>query len=189
MSRRRDFSKYVGLASGQADQQQVYEDLYRRGKDSNNRLYPKPPPVKQINIGKIKQLKLPGFKAGGPVDDPLKGIAKMIGNIQAGKTGIKTIDKQKKKDAILTKKLKKMAKTSKVKSAKSGLNITKPEIFGIERNIIMPKLAKDGGKVQKLEGGGKVKKYIGGGPVKSEKGKSTCRGMGAAMTGGKFKIR
>ena len=48
---------------------------------------------------------------------------------------------------------------------------------------------KDGGKVQKLQGGGKVKKYIGGGPVKSEKGKLTCRGMGAAMTGGKFKIR
>jgi hypothetical protein len=65
MSRRRDFSKYVGLASGQADQQQVYEDLYRRGRDSNNRLYPKAPPVKQINPGKTKQLKLPGFRLGG----------------------------------------------------------------------------------------------------------------------------
>ena len=42
---------------------------------------------------------------------------------------------------------------------------------------------------RKMQGGGKVKKYIGGGPVKSEKGKLTCRGMGAAMTGGKFKIR
>ena len=98
MSRRRDFSKYVGLASGQADQQQVYEDLYRRGKDSNNRLYPKAPPVKQINPGKTKQLKLPGFKVGGSVDDPLKGVAKMITNIQAGKTGIKTVDKNGKKD-------------------------------------------------------------------------------------------
>ena len=147
MSRRRDFSKYVGLASGQKDQQDVYEDLYRRGKDSNNRLYPKPPPVKQINIGKIKQLKLPGFKAGGPVDDPLKGIAKMIGNIQAGKTGIKTIDKQKKKDAILTKNLKKMAKRTKVKTKPQKLDITPKAggAFSIQKQSIM--MAKDGGLI------------------------------------------
>ena len=42
---------------------------------------------------------------------------------------------------------------------------------------------------RKMQGGGKVKKYIGGGPVKSGKSKSICRGMGAAMAGGKFKLR
>ena len=147
MSRRRDFSKYVGLASGQADQQQVYEDLYRRGKDSNNRLYPKAPPVKQINPGKTKQLKLPGFKVGGSVDDPLKGVAKMITNIQAGKTGIKTVDKQKKKDAILTKNLKKMAKKTKVKTKPQKLDITPKAggAFSIQKETIT--MAKDGGLI------------------------------------------
>ena len=202
-NRRKDFSKYVGLASGQADQEQVYKDLYRRGRDSNNRMFPQ---VKKINPGKIKQLKLPGFKTGGSVDDPLKGIAKMITNIQAGKTGIKTVDKQKKKDAILTKNLKRMAKTSKVKAkAKTSKVKAKPQTLditpkagsalSIQKETIT--MAKDGGlmeaiekvKAKEMQGGGKVKKYIGGGPVKSEKGKSICRGMGAARAGGKFKIR
>ena len=136
MSRRRDFSKYVGLASGQKDQQDVYEDLYRRGKDSNNRLYPKSPPVKQINPGKIKQLKL--LKSGGSVD-PLKGVAKVIQTVGSGKTGIKTVDKQKKKDAAITKNLKKMAKTSRVRAKPQKLDITpdSKSPFSIQKQTIM----------------------------------------------------
>ena len=149
MAGRKDFSKYVGLASGQADQQQVYEDLYRRGKDSNNRLYPKAPPVKQINPGKMKQLKLLNLGGGvkDPTKDPLTGIAKMITNIEAGKTGIKTIDKQKKKDAILTKNLKKMAKSTKVKTKPQKLDITPKAggAFSIQKQSIM--MAKDGGLI------------------------------------------
>ena len=38
--------------------------------------------------------------------DPLKSVAKTIQTIASGKTGIKSVDKQKKKDAILTKNLK-----------------------------------------------------------------------------------
>ena len=144
MSRRRDFSKYVGLASGQKDQQDVYEDLYRRGKDSNNRLYPKPPPVKQINPGKIKQLKL--LKSGGSVD-PLKGVAKVIQTVGSGKTGIKTVDKQKKKDAAITKNLKKMAKTSRVRAKPQTFDITpKPgSALSIQKETIT--MAKDGGLI------------------------------------------
>jgi hypothetical protein len=135
MSRRRDFSKYVGLASGQADQQQVYEDLYRRGRDSNNRLYPKAPPVKQINPGKTKQLKLPGFRLGGLTSaDPFG-------------------DKRKKETAKITAKFRKGAgkakriKTKPIKISVQSASIMTPKGMNIEKNMISPKMMSVGGVV------------------------------------------
>ena len=144
--------------SDEEDRRRTYAELEKRGQRTPGKYFGKSmpsmkmkqtPKLKVIDTTKMKQLKLLNLGGGvkDPTKDPLTGIAKMITNIEAGKTGIKTVDKQKKKDAILTKNLKKMAKRTKVKSAKSGLNITKPETFGIERNIIMPKLAKDGGLI------------------------------------------
>ena len=131
-NRRKDFSKYVGLASGQADQQQVYEDLYRRGKDSNNRLYPK---VKQINIGKTKQLKLPGFRFGGPASaDPFG-------------------DQRRKETAKITAKFKKGAgkakriKTKPIKISVQSASIMTPKGMNIQKNTIMPKMMSVGGVV------------------------------------------
>ena len=63
-----------------------------------------------------------------PAKDPLKGIAKVIQTVGSGKTGIKTIDRQKKKDAILTKNLKKLGLVS--VSRTGAVAMTKgPSIF------------------------------------------------------------
>jgi hypothetical protein len=135
MSGRKDFSKYVGLASGQADQQQVYEDLYRRGKDSNNRLYPKSPPVKQINPGKTKQLKLPGFRLGGLTSaDPFgdqrrKETAKIIAKFKKGAGKAKRI------------------KTKPIKISVQSASIMTPKGMNIEKNMISPKMMSVGGVV------------------------------------------
>ncbi len=71
----------------------------------------------------------------------------MISDFGQGKTGIKTVDKQKKKDAAMIKKLKKSAKVSKVS--------TKPQTFDIT-----PNLKKDPFSVQQktiqMAGGGEV---------------------------------
>ena len=144
MPGKKDFSKFVGLASEQADRDMVYKDLQARGKDTNNRMFDKGSKIKQVNPGKIKQLKL--FKAGGNVD-PLKGLAKMITNIEKGKTGIKTVDMQKRKDAALTKNLKKLAKRTKVRAKPQTLDITpKPGgAFSIQKRSIM--MASEGGVV------------------------------------------
>ena len=78
--------------------------------------------------------------------DPLKGVAKTIQTIASGKTGIKTVDKQKKKDAAITKNLKRMAKTSKVRAKPQKLDIT-PDTkspFSIQKQTIM---MADGGEV------------------------------------------
>ena len=82
-----------------------------------------------------------------PAKDPLKGIAKVIQTVGSGKTGLKTVDKQKKKDAILTKRLKKIAKTSKVKAKPQTFDITpKPgSALSIQKETIT--MAKDGGLI------------------------------------------
>jgi hypothetical protein len=92
----------------------------------------------------MKQLKL--LKTGGKVD-PLKGLAKMVSDFGKGKTGIKTVDMQKKKDAALTKNLKKMAKTSRVKAKPQTFDITpKPgSALSIQKETIT--MAKDGGLI------------------------------------------
>jgi hypothetical protein len=102
------------------------------------------PKIKVIDTTKMKQLKL--LKTGGKVD-PLKGLAKMVSNFGKGKTGIKTVDMQKKKDAALTKNLKKMAKTSRVKAKPQTFDITpKPgSALSIQKETIT--MAKDGGLI------------------------------------------
>ena len=102
------------------------------------------PKIKVIDTTKMKQLKL--LKAGGKVD-PLKGLAKMVSDFGKGKTGIKTVDMQKKKDAALTKNLKRMAKTSRVRAKPQTLDITpKPgSALSIQKETIT--MAKDGGLI------------------------------------------
>ena len=102
------------------------------------------PKIKVIDTTKMKQLKL--LKTGGKVD-PLKGLAKMISDFVKGKTGIKTVDMQKKKDAALTKNLKRMAKTSRVRAKPQTFDITpKPgSALSIQKETIT--MAKDGGLI------------------------------------------
>ena len=79
--------------------------------------------------------------------DPLKSVAQTIQTIASGKTGIKSVDKQKKKDALLTKNLKKLAKRTKVRAKPQTLDITpKPGgAFSIQQRSIM--MASEGGVV------------------------------------------
>ena len=105
------------------------------------------------------------------VKDPLKGIGKMITDLEKGKTGIKTVDRQKRKDAALTKNLKRMAKRTKVRAKPQTLDITpKPGgAFSIQKETIT--MAKDGGlmeaikkvKAKEMETGGEAvpKKFKG----------------------------
>ena len=73
-------------------------------------------------------------------------MAKVIQTVGSGKTGIKTVDKQKKKDAAITKNLKKMAKTSRVRAKPQKLDITpdSKSPFSIQKQTI---LMADGGEV------------------------------------------
>lgn len=74
------------------------------------------------------------------VKDPLKGIGKMITDLEKGKTGIKTVDMQKRKDAALTKNLKRMAKRTKVRAKPQTLDITpdsKKDPFSIQKQTIL----------------------------------------------------
>jgi len=50
MAKKRDFSKYVGRASGEADAQEVYKEFYRVGKGDPNKIY--------LNVKKIKKPKV-----------------------------------------------------------------------------------------------------------------------------------
>ena len=102
------------------------------------------PKIKVIDTTKMKQLKL--LKKGGEAD-ALQGIAKMITDIEKGKTGIKTVDMQKRKDAAMTKNLKKMAKTSRVRAKPQTFDITpKPgSALSIQKRTIT--MAKDGGLI------------------------------------------
>ena len=85
------------------------------------------------------------------VKDPLKGIGKMITDLEKGKTGVKTVDMQKRKDAALTKNLKRMAKRTKVRAKPQTLDITpKPgSAFSIQKETIT--MAKDGGLMEAIE--------------------------------------
>ena len=139
--------------SDEADRRRAYRELEERGQPVPGKYFGKRmPPMKQkqtpkikvIDTTKMKQLKL--LKTGGKVD-PLKGLAKMITGFGEGKTGIKTIDKQKKKDAALTKNLKRMAKTSRVRAKPQTFDITpKPgSALSIQKETIT--MAKDGGLI------------------------------------------
>ena len=120
--------------SDEADRRRAYAELEKRGQPVPGKYFgTRMPPMKQKETPKVKvidttkmvQLKL--LKPGGvvnPAKDPLKGIAKVIQTVGSGKTGIKTIDRQKKKDAILTKNLKKLAKKTKVKAKPQKFDIT-----------------------------------------------------------------
>ena len=137
--------------SDEADRRRAYRELEERGQPVPGKYFGKRmPPMKQkqtpkikvIDTTKMKQLKL--LKTGGKVD-PLKGLAKMVSDFGKGKTGIKTVDMQKKKDAALTKNLKRMAKTSRVKAKPQTFDITpKPgSALSIQKETIT--MAKDGG--------------------------------------------
>jgi hypothetical protein len=97
--------------SDEADRIKAYQDLAKRGqpvpgKNFGTGVTPKikkTPEIKITDTTKLKQIKL--FKVGGATD-PLKGLAKMISDFGKGKTGIKTVDMQKKKDAAMIKKSK-----------------------------------------------------------------------------------
>jgi hypothetical protein len=165
------------MSSDEADRRRTYAELEKRGQKVPGKYFgpstpklrvKKTPEVKTIDMTKMKQLKL--FKTGGNVD-PLKGLAKMITNIEKGKTGIKTVEMQKRKDAALTKNLKKLAKRTKVKAKPQTLDITpKPGgAFSIQKETIT--MAKDGGlmeaikkvKAKEMETGGEAvpKKFKG----------------------------
>ena len=133
MPGKKDFSKFVGLASEQADRDMVYKDLQARGKDTNNRMFDKGSKIKQVNPGKIKQLKL--FRLGGLTSaDPFG-------------------DKRRKESARTTAKLKKGAKSVKkiktkpIKISVQSASITTPRGMSIEKNTIMPKMMSKGGVV------------------------------------------
>ena len=93
------------------------------------------PKIKVIDTTKMKQLKL--LRTGGKVD-PLKGLAKMVADYGKGKTGIKSVDRQKAKDAAMIKKLKKSAKVSKVKVRPQTFGITpsKKDPFSVQQKTI-----------------------------------------------------
>ena len=143
--------------SDEADRRRAYRELEERGQPVPGKFFGKRmPPMKQkqtpkikvIDTTKMKQLKL--LKTGGKVD-PLKGLAKMVSDFGKGKTGIKTVDMQKKKDAALTKNLKRMAKTSRVRAKPQTFDITpKPgSALSIQKETIT--MAKDGGLAEAIE--------------------------------------
>ncbi len=143
--------------SDEADRRRAYRELEERGQPVPGKYFgTRMPPMKQketpkikvIDTTKMKQLKL--LRKGGEAD-ALQGIAKMITDIEKGKTGIKTVDMQKRKDAAITKNLKKMAKTSRVKSKPQTFDITpKPgSALSIQKRTIT--MAKDGGLMEAIE--------------------------------------
>lgn len=131
--------------SDEADRRRAYRELEERGQPVPGKYFGKRmPPMKQkqtpkikvIDTTKMKQLKL--LKKGGEAD-PLKGLSKMITDFGKGKTGIKTVDRQKKKDVANIKKLKKSAKVSKVKVKPQTFDITpnpKKDPFSVQQKTI-----------------------------------------------------
>ena len=80
----------------------------------------------------------------------VKGVAKVIQQIQSGKTGISTVDKQKKADAVMMAKLKRGSKSPKVSVKAETFDITPKAggAFDINKNTIFQ--AKFGGEAMKL---------------------------------------
>ena len=156
--------------SDEADRRRTYAELEKRGQRTPGKYFgpstpslpiKKTPKIKVIDMSKMKQLKL--LKTGGNVD-PLKGIGKIITDLEKGKTGIKTVDRQKRKDAALTKNLKKLAKRTKVRAKPQTLDITpKPGgAFSIQKETIT--MAKDGGLMEAIKKV-KAKEMQEGGPT------------------------
>jgi len=138
--------------SDEADRRRAYAELEKRGQRTPGKYFgpstpslpiKKTPKIKVIDMSKMKQLKL--LKKGGETD-PLKGVAKTIQTISSGKTGMKTLDRQKKKDAAMIKKLKRSAKVSTVRAKPITLDITpdSKSPFSIQKQTI---LMADGGEV------------------------------------------
>ena len=143
--------------SDEADRRRAYRELEERGQPVPGKFFGKRmPPMKQketpkikvIDTTKMKQLKL--LKTGGKVD-PLKGLAKMISDFGKGKTGIKTVDAQKRKDSVMLKKLKKSGKPGRVRVKPQTFDITpKPgSALSIQKETIT--MAKDGGLAEAIE--------------------------------------
>jgi len=149
--------------SDEADRIRTYQELARRGqavpgKNFGTGVTPKTkrivPKVKVIDTTKMKQIKL--LKYGGDVSkkkDPnahLKGVATVVKNISSGKTGIKTADKQKKKDAVQMAKLKRGSKAPKVRAKAQTFDITpkKGGAFDVNKNTIFQ--AANGGEVMNM---------------------------------------
>jgi len=149
--------------SDEADRIRTYQELARRGqavpgKNFGTGVTPKTkkivPKVKVIDTTKMKQIKL--LKYGGDVNkkkDPnaaLKSVAKTIEQVQSGKTGIKTADKQKKKDAVQMAKLKRGSKAPKVRAKAQTFDITpkKGGAFDVNKNTIFQ--AANGGEVMNM---------------------------------------
>tara|TARA_R110000824_G_scaffold82491_2_gene206777 strand:- start:264 stop:833 length:570 start_codon:yes stop_codon:yes gene_type:complete len=88
--------------------------------------------------------------AGKKKNPGLEGLTKIITNIQSGKTGISTVDKQKKSDAVLLSQLKSRAKRNKVSVKPETFDITPKagSAFDINKKTIMK--AKFGGEAMKL---------------------------------------
>jgi hypothetical protein len=149
--------------SDEADRIRTYQELARRGqavpgKNFGTGVTPKTkkivPKVKVIDTTKMKQIKL--LKYGGDVSkkkDPnasIKGVATVIKNISSGKTGIKTADKQKKKDAVQMAKLKRGSKAPRVRVKAETFDITpkKGGLFDVNKNTIFQ--AANGGEVMNM---------------------------------------
>jgi len=77
----------------------------------------------------------------------VKGVATIIKNVQSGKTGLKTVDKQKKADAVMMAKLKRGSKSPRVRVKAETFDITPKRggAFDINKNTIMQ--AEHGGEV------------------------------------------
>ena len=71
----------------------------------------------------------------------VKGVATIIKNIQSGKTGISTVDKQKKADAVMMAKLKRGSKAPRVRVKAETFDITpkKGGAFDVNKNTISMK--------------------------------------------------
>ena len=127
--------------SDEADRRRAYAELAGRGQPVPGKNFGKikagkritdTPPVKTIDMTKMKQLKL--LRLGGLASaDPIG-------------------DKRRKEDAAVLRKLKKTVKPKKVKTKPVKLtiqsaSITKPASMNIDKNTIMPKMMKEGGVV------------------------------------------
>ena len=142
--------------SDEEDRRRAYAELEKRGQRTPGKYFgpstpslpiKKTPKIKVIDMSKMKQLKL--LNKGGetdPVKKSLAGIEKVVANVSKGKTGVKSLDRQKKKDAAMIKKLKRSAKVSTVRAKPITLDITpdSKSPFSIQKQTI---LMADGGEV------------------------------------------
>ena len=128
------------MSSDEADRRRTYAELERRGQKVPGKYFgpstpklrvKKTPEFKTIDMTKMKQLKL--FRLGGLASaDPFG-------------------DKRRQESARTMAKLKRGAKTAKkiktkpIKISVQSASITTPKGMSIEKNTIMPKMAKEGG--------------------------------------------